>query len=869
MRLLISLLILAACLGGKLRAQLAPGDWAFHSAFRAGNTSVLVPTGGKVFFLSGINLFSYSPSTEELVSYTRASGLSDVSMEQLVYNPERDFMLAVYANSNLDFIYPDGTIVNLSAIKDASISGDRKVNCVVFKDKRAFISTDFGLVVVDTDSHRVLESAQYRGGTDSQGHPLPSGGPERMVAVGDKLIAQFDGKLYVSYPDDKTHSYREPEKFIYAGVCNLFPLLPYKDSAIITSRYVNGTVRTPVVIDLPIQTTSSGTVVTRPLSGDIFGSPGLWSDGGDVYGILGDGTNTVVKITSSGEERGVRMPAEALSSIVSLASTGSLKETWTASLSGLSRYNLASSEPRLEFGPFMPALPSVTYVSMIVPTADGKGMFVGTRASSQILTATGACEPFDTRTVKLIGDRSPGFLDKITDQHVANHTPVNPGVYTMYNGTGSANSTFAASHYGNIIPATECVAENPMVPGDLWIGTYNEGLYRVRGGVVDGVFAASPLNDRFVSSVDNMPNPAYISNQVHGVLFDPEGNLWALVNGNNNTTYAGEPQLMILPAALAAGPASAIKRSDWITSGAADLTLKPVFVLYDGGMTMLPRSNSIAVRGNTNLGGLGIYRHKGTYTNTSDDSFTGFNQVYDQDGNIIPMTGIGALAEDPQGRLVVGCREGFFYIANPATFDPARDRVRRFKVARNDGTGTADYLLDGVVISGIDFDPSGRMWVSTEGSGISVISPEYDEVLEVFNTDNSPLPTNNISTIRIDRTSNKVYFGSVAGLGEYSSDQSPAMEDYDSARAYPNPVAPDFRGSVTIDGLMGESLVKIMDAMGNLVYAGTSQGGTMSWNLRDINGARVKSGVYYVLASQNVDDSGPKGKVACKILVMR
>lgn len=195
--------------------------------------------------------------------------------------------------------------------------------------------------------------------------------------------------------------------------------------------------------------------------------------------------------------------------------------------------------------------------------------------------------------------------------------------------------------------------------------------------------------------------------------------------------------------------------------------------------------------------------------------------------------------------------------------------MRRFKVNNDDGTGTASYLLNGVNISAIEFDSAGRMWVSTEGSGISVINEDYNEIIEQFNTDNSPLPSNYVSALALDPLTNKVYTGGAWGLGVYASEQSPGHEDYDDVRVYPNPVRPEFSGQVTVDGLMNASLVKIVDAMGNLVYSGPSLGGTFRWNLRDIAGAPVRSGVYYICPSQSDDDSGPKGKVAAKLLVIR
>ena len=90
---------------------------------------------------------------------------------------------------------------------------------------------------------------------------------------------------------------------------------------------------------------------------------------------------------------------------------------------------------------------------------------------------------------------------------------------------------------------------------------------------------------------------------------------------------------------------------------------------------------------------------------------------------------------------------------------------------------------------------------------------------------------------------------------------------------YPNPVTPDYTGWITIAGLMDNSLVKIVDSSMNLVYQTVSEGGTAMWDGCRQGGSRVRSGVYYVLASSQDGDSSSMstssaGDVVAKILVV-
>lgn len=92
------------------------------------------------------------------------------------------------------------------------------------------------------------------------------------------------------------------------------------------------------------------------------------------------------------------------------------------------------------------------------------------------------------------------------------------------------------------------------------------------------------------------------------------------------------------------------------------------------------------------------------------------------------------------------------------------------------------------------------------------------------------------------------------------------MESYVEILAYPNPVRPDYSGDIIIKGLMDNSLVKIADSAGNVVTQKRSEGGMVSWDGCNSAGKPVRSGVYYVLASQNSD--GTTGAVT-KIVIIR
>ncbi len=66
---------------------------------------------------------------------------------------------------------------------------------------------------------------------------------------------------------------------------------------------------------------------------------------------------------------------------------------------------------------------------------------------------------------------------------------------------------------------------------------------------------------------------------------------------------------------------------------------------------------------------------------------------------------------------------------------------------------------------------------------------------------------------------------------------------------------------------MDNSLVKIADMSGNVVYQGRSSGGSFIWDGCNSAGQRVRTGVYLVLASTSGENDSASAIVS-KIMIM-
>lgn len=245
----------------------------------------------------------------------------------------------------------------------------------------------------------------------------------------------------------------------------------------------------------------------------------------------------------------------------------------------------------------------------------------------------------------------------------------------------------------------------------------------------------------------------------------------------------------------------------------------------------------------------------------------------DDESNNMPSPYVKALAFDNNNQLWIGTTRGIRILYNSANFfTETTPRVNEIVILED---GIPQELLANQVIMDIEVDGSNNKWVATGTSGVFYFSPDGQNTIYHFTTDNSPLPSNTINDISIDPQTGKVYFATIRGLVSFNSGGSKTEDVLDNAFVYPNPVRPEYNilgasdlnditKGVKIKGLTERVNVKITDIEGNLVAeaqsgvnlrASTSRynfaidGGTAIWNGKNLRGNVVASGVYLIMIS--------------------
>ena len=252
--------------------------------------------------------------------------------------------------------------------------------------------------------------------------------------------------------------------------------------------------------------------------------------------------------------------------------------------------------------------------------------------------------------------------------------------------------------------------------------------------------------------------------------------------------------------------------------------------------------------------------------NTATDDIKVYSTFTNQDGTSYELSYVTCVTEDKEGNIWIGTNLGPFML-EASNITSGKEVFTQVKVPRNDGTDYADYLLSGVYINAIAIDGGGRKWFGTNNNGVYLISEDNMTQIKHFQTDNSPLLSDNVTALAIDNSTGEVFIATNIGLCSYQSDATAANSDMnkDNVYAYPNPVTPDYTGLITIVGLSYKADVKIAASNGRIINEGRSNGGTYTWDGCDKKGNRVASGIYYVLTANN---DGSKGTV-CKIAIIK
>lgn len=165
------------------------GQWRDHLPYS--DCISVKEVGTRIYAATPYSVFYYDKEDNSIQRINKVNGLSDIGISAMNYNAAYNTIVIAYTNANIDLI-KNGTILNISDIKRASILGNKTINDIYFDGKYAYLSCGFGIVVLDVDKEEVHDT-YYIGANGAQVNVLGMTKSDQ-----DTLYAATEKGLYIA-----------------------------------------------------------------------------------------------------------------------------------------------------------------------------------------------------------------------------------------------------------------------------------------------------------------------------------------------------------------------------------------------------------------------------------------------------------------------------------------------------------------------------------------------------------------------------------------------------------------------------------------------------------------------------------------------
>lgn len=454
-----------------------------------------------------------------------------------------------------------------------------------------------------------------------------------------------------------------------------------------------------------------------------------------------------------------------------------------------------------------------------------KGLFSSTLSGSSTFENNTPSGPLRNNIFSL--DVSPNLLWVVYGDYDLFY---NPYPLDSYGVSKYSTSGWLNIPYSEVLGAKSIskILINPAKENQVYASSFFSGLLKIEND------APNFLYNEKNSGLETLTTegPAYIDVRINGTAFDKTGNLW-------------------------------------VTNSRIKNGLK---VLKTNGQWQTYAISGILNRAeDTNYGNIVIDKNNTKWIATSSDGVIGFNEsnntfkkmTFGTDLGNLPVADVRTVALDTKNQLWIGTSKGLRVLSNIGSFQTESQLKSNPIIITEDGL--AQELLYEQFITSIVVDGADNKWIGTIDSGVFMVSPNGQETKYHFTINNSPLPSNAINDIKINSKTGEVFIVTGKGMISFNGISTGANEDLNNVYVYPNPVRPNFAGTVKVAGLIDKANIKITDIEGNLVYETTSAGGTIEWDTTAFGRYKVASGVYMIFISAQ-DGSETKVK---KVMIIR
>ncbi len=361
----------------------------------------------------------------------------------------------------------------------------------------------------------------------------------------------------------------------------------------------------------------------------------------------------------------------------------------------------------------------------------------------------------------------------------------------------------------------------------IWAGSYGGGLINKAG---ENIRIYKQKNTTLQAALGDPT-----SYRISGLAFDQDNNLWI-------SNYGAAKNLQVR-----------LKDSTWaafsIPFSHTENAVSQI-VIDDANQLWI-----VSPKGN----GIFCYNHGNNILATTDDKWK--NYLAGSGNGNLPSNTVLCLAKDKNGSIWIGTNNGIGIIQCASEAFSGSSCEALLPIVQQDRF--AGLLFHNEIVQCIAVDGANRKWVGTK-NGVWLISPDGDKIIYQFTENNSPLLGNDVKRIAINPINGEVFFATNYGICSFRSTATEPSVSNNNILVFPNPVLPNYNGTIAIRGLSNNALVKIAELSGQLVFQTRALGGQAIWDGKNYLGNKVASGVYLVL----VRDELGQEKMMTKLVIL-
>ena len=467
----IRILLLACLISTTLFAEQLPmGSWRTHLAYN--NTEVITQTKDKIYAVSEGALFSIGKQDDGVEILSKISGLNDNNILRIGYSKENDILLIAYANSNMDLLTEDG-IFNISDIYRKNMSGSKTINDIYFKGEYAYLSCDFGIVVLNLKKQEITDT--YIIGSTGESTPVFS-------------LAELNGKFYAT-----------TETAILTANTTGVNLANFENWKPLAAAPTSGNNVRAVAYD--------NTLLLLQTDGDVHAySSEAWVGGKTFSGIVNINSNDgylfiINKQQINYYRNGDLTTPTTISRVDTKMALYDAEDNniWVAaSYAGVGKWSIANQS----FDLFRPSGPTVNYAWRII------------YSNGKILTIPGGRWAVEYNRIGHVMMFENGVWTNILNDAIPAPT--------------GATTTLYATDFVD-------AAIDPLDNSHFFVATYGTGIYEFRDNKYYKLYNAENSGVETIFPTRKPDYAYYKYHRIDGLTYDEQGNLWFLNSGTSST----------------------------------------------------------------------------------------------------------------------------------------------------------------------------------------------------------------------------------------------------------------------------------------------------------------------------------------------